>query len=258
MPDEVDGSFLVSGFGNSEDGYMFLDLRRPIDASYRSLVLKKGSGFLDYCLVADIVSGINSSKIELTPTVCTTKRGVICKKRPYRCAAELAKDSNGNLKLQMDPDLVEERDRLAGPKLKNMKELFQRLDKTKASEALFRMMWYSNMPCFDVYGITAQIPYESSIIKACYWKGKKISCAAVFSPIPTDRGMCCSFKMKPMDEIFNSKTYVDLAMDLQNYDKKSAFMDTTIPEWFKNDTLTQPGEHQIFGIGIRFIMTEDE
>jgi len=93
----------------------------------------------------------------------------------------------------------------------------------------------------DVYGVTSEKPFESSVLKSCYWKGKPINCAAIFSPIPTERGMCCTFNMKPINEIFNGKSYVDLAMDLQSFDRNSYFMDTTMPEWFMQDKITQPG-----------------
>ena len=66
-----------------------------------------------------------------------------------------------------------------------------------------RMLWYSNLPCFDVHGVTSHVPHEKSILKACYWKGNNIPCAAIFYPIPTDRGMCCAFNMNPLNEIFN-------------------------------------------------------
>jgi hypothetical protein len=53
--------------------------------------------------------------------------------------------------------------------------------------------------------------------------------------------MCCTFNMKPINEIFNGKSYVDLAMEQQSSDRNLYFMDTTVPEWFKQDKITQPG-----------------
>ena len=70
LPKDTNGTFLVSGFGSDNDGYTFLNTGRPIDSNriFPSIVLKKGSGILDYCLVAKIVSGNNISRLELTPT----------------------------------------------------------------------------------------------------------------------------------------------------------------------------------------------
>ena len=47
--------------------------------------------------------------------------------------------------------------------------------------------------------------------------------------------------MKPINEVFNGKSYVGLAMDLQSFDRNSHFTDTTVPEWFEKDKVTQPG-----------------
>ena len=53
--------------------------------------------------------------------------------------------------------------------------------------------------------------------------------------------MCCAFNMKSMDKIYTGKAYVDLAMDLQSFDRQSAFVETNVPDWFLKDKLTQPG-----------------
>ena len=119
--------------------------------------------------------------------------------------------------------------------------MFKRLNSTAAFETLFRMLWYSTLPCFDVYGVTSEEPFEKGIIKACYWKGRPVSCAAIFSPIPTDRGMCCAFNMESLNSLFNGKSYVDLAMEMQDSDKRSEFMDSDIPEWLPGDKASQPG-----------------
>ena len=37
---------------------------------------------------------------------------------------------------------------------------------------------------------------EHSMLKKCFWKGRRLDCAAIFTVFPTDRGMCCTFNMK--------------------------------------------------------------
>ena len=86
-----------------------------------------------------------------------------------------------------------------------------------------RMLWYSNLPCFDVHGVTSEVPDEKSILKACYWKGNSIPCAAIFYPVPTDRGVCCAFNMNPLNEIFNGKTYVSLVIFKINHHNQVCF-----------------------------------
>ena len=47
-------------------------------------------------------------------------------------------------------------------------------------EDLFEIMWYSQLPCFDVAGITSASADEASMVKRCYWKGQPVNCAAIF------------------------------------------------------------------------------
>jgi hypothetical protein len=43
---------------------------------------------------------------------------------------------------------------------------------------------------------------DTSLLKKCFWKGVRISCAAIFEKFPTDRGMCCSFNRQAAEDIF--------------------------------------------------------
>jgi hypothetical protein len=96
-----------------------------------------------------------------------------------------------------------------------LKSFFQRIDKTKALPALFTILWYSTLPCFDLMGFTSTKRGEKSLLKSCIWKGREIPCEAILSTFPTDRGMCCSFNMKAADEIFQDKRYSSLVQGLQ-------------------------------------------
>jgi hypothetical protein len=42
------------------------------------------------------------------------------------------------------------------------KEMFKRLDQTKAFEGLFSTLWYAPLPCFDTIGMTANKDGEKS------------------------------------------------------------------------------------------------
>jgi hypothetical protein len=139
----------LSAFGNNEDGYKFQGSNFVIDSNktFPSLDLKTGSGSFDYCLRAKLVTINNSSKLALIPSNCSIVSGVICKQKPFQCDASATNYTHWSLKLQMDPDLSIMRDQLTQPKQDMLKNLFRRLNKTKAYEALFRMMWYSNPPC---------------------------------------------------------------------------------------------------------------
>ncbi len=71
----------------------------------------------------------------------------------------------------------------------------------------------------------------------------KAACKTLVKLTP-DRGMCCSFKMKPLNEIFAGKTFVNLAMAMQDFDKQSSLVDTSVPSWYDGDgksSFAQPG-----------------
>ena len=38
------------------------------------------------------------------------------------------------------------------------------------------------------------------MLKDCRWKGRRVSCSAIFTMYPTDRGMCCSFNKPKADD----------------------------------------------------------
>ncbi len=50
--------------------------------------------------------------------------------------------------------------------------------------------------------------------------------------------------MKPLNETFAGKTFVNLAMAMQDFDKQSSLVDTSLPSWYDGDgksSFAQPG-----------------
>ncbi len=104
-----------------------------------------------------------------------------------------------------------------------------RLNSREAYKTIFQNLWYSSLPCFDVIGVTAQKNGERALLKYCEWKGLPISCAAIFTTFPTDKGMCCSFNMKAANEIFRGISYPAVVKNLQEWDKNNSFSNSTLP-----------------------------
>ena len=63
------------------------------------------------------------------------------------------------------------------------KNLFKRLNQTVAYPTLFKMLWYSTLPCFDVNEITSDEDGEKGMLRSCQWKGKEIPCASIFTQV---------------------------------------------------------------------------
>jgi hypothetical protein len=246
LPSYSDDFFFLSAFGNSKDEFKFKNSEEIIEVrnKFQTLVFKSSNGSYDFCLRGKVAANGNNTVLNLFPTNCNMTSGIICKHDIYKpplCSRNL---SNDPAKLLLDPVMKKVKESLVLPEKNKFLDMFQRLNITASFELLFRILWYSNLPCFDVYGVTSEKPYEKGIIKACLWKDKPIPCAAIFTAVPTDQGMCCAFNMDPLNKIFNGNLYVNLALEMQDSDRKAAFMDATLPEWFVNDKSSQPGKQK--------------
>ena len=110
----------------------------------------------------------------------------------------------------------------------------------KSYEALFELLWYSQMPCFDVKGLTSDAKDEISFLKRCFWKNNPINCSAIFQQRPTNQGMCCTFNMEKADEILKNSKYTDVISKRQMDDAENAFDPAEVPEWYINDVEPTP------------------
>ena len=91
----------------------------------------------------------------------------------------------------------------------------------KSYKALFEILWYTQLPCFDVKDVTSNSKDQMSIIKKCYWKEKEISCPAIFKTLPTDRGMCCAFNIEKAENIFHKSNYAKVLHERHNSDSEN-------------------------------------
>ena len=73
--------------------------------------------------------------------------------------------------------------------------------------------------------------FQLGMIKDCVWKGRRLSCSAIFSKQPTDRGMCCSFNKEKADKMFKESLYMEQIKMLTGQDNTHSAEDSTVPEW---------------------------
>ena len=111
------------------------------------------------------------------------------------------------LEVSIDPTKIEERLVKKRKAVQDYEDNFGSLDFEKSYSSLFELLWYSQLPCTDVMGITSEIKNEMAFIKRCYWKGQKLSCNSIFRKQPTEQGMCCSFNMKKAEAMLLSIFY---------------------------------------------------
>ena len=135
------------------------------------------------------------------------------------------------LNKMLDPARMEELEESKKIAMEKYRKEFGTIDMEKSYQKLFEIMWYSQMPCFDVQGVTSEVQDEMSMVKRCLWKGKDISCSAIFDTRPTDRGMCCTFNMEKVENVFRRSRYRDVIDTMQRKDSNSSFDKTGKPNW---------------------------
>ena len=154
--------------------------------------------------------------------------------------------------MSIDPNKTAERLRRTNESMQRYDEEFGSLDMEKSYMHLFELLWYSQMPCFDVKGLTSKAKDELSFLKKCYWKEKQISCNAIFNQRPTDQGMCCSFNMKKANQILKKSRYTEAISARQSKDAESAFETEDVPSWYRNDVEPNPQAGRDKGLTVIF------
>ena len=150
------------------------------------------------------------------------------------------------LDILLDPEKEETREKMKEYARKQFEEQFGNMSWTESYESMFQLMWYSQLPCYDVNEITSTRMDEMSIIKKCSWKGKEISCPAIFEMQPTDRGMCCSFNMEKAENIFQKSKYTELISQAQ----KETFENRQVQDYNKILTICDFGNMQFSSMPI--------
>ena len=122
------------------------------------------------------------------------------------------------MNLLLNPDKKDDRKENEEKAKKKYDDTFGKMNLQASYRSLFMIMWYSQLPCFDVKNITSTAAGETSIIKKCFWKETEMDCPTIFRTMPTDRGMCCVFNMKKAEEIYEKSIYEELLQTMQNTD----------------------------------------
>ena len=163
------------------------------------------------------------SKLPTFPCQSTSRR-----KRNTQGEEEKKENTNvpsniQKLNLLLDPEKKKEREEKVRKARSDFQDNFGGMNYTVAYDSLFEILWYSQLPCFDVRNVTSNALDELSIIKKCSWKGKEMPCPKIFKTLPTDRGMCCTFNMKKAEEIFRNLKYSELVQSMQDLDDSNRY-----------------------------------
>ena len=125
----------------------------------------------------------------------------------------------------MNPNRTDEREKKIQKLKAKYKDIFGKLDLETAYENLFRLLWYTRLPCYDIGNITSNALHQMSVIKQCFWKEDEINCSALFKPMPSDRGMCCSFNLNSINAFLKESKFQKVIDELQKSDQKHRYVD---------------------------------
>jgi hypothetical protein len=145
---------------------------------------------------------------------------------------ETKPENIAKLDISLDPSRAEERLQQALAAVKDYNDTFGSVDMDKAYGPMFELLWYSQLPCTDVKGLTSKEKDELSFVKRCYWKDKLVSCNAIFQKRPTDQGICCSFNMEKAENVLRSSKYTKAISMRQNDEIELGFEKAETPQWY--------------------------
>ena len=100
---------------------------------------------------------------------------------------------------------------------------FMKMNLEKSYAALFEILWYTQLPCFDVRNVTSEYKDQYGMLKGCFWKGVEVPCSKVFDTFPTDQGMCCTFNTEKAETMFKNGKYSNMISLMQARDRDLSF-----------------------------------
>ena len=124
------------------------------------------------------------------------------------------KNDNKNLKrpfidIFLDPDKSKDKDLIIDYQQNISRDYFTHLESVYPE--LFRLLWHSSLPCSPQPAST-----NSSLVHSCQVAGETVDCAALFTKVPTDLGMCCALST---DDILRDLEYGKLVKHLEGEEK---------------------------------------
>jgi len=91
-------------------------------------------------------------------------------------------------------------------------------------ENLQTLLINGTWPCFESRIKGDMTP--NGTLKSCQWKGRNIPCSAIFTVVPTDMGMCCSFNSMQAENMFQNQRYAEFIKNHQGaFSENSVYSD---------------------------------
>ena len=91
----------------------------------------------------------------------------------------------------LNPEKRTYKENIIQQKKKAAKKYFDASDMRSLYPELFRILWFSTLPCFG-----GEMREKEQMLLSCELSGSKVNCSDLFKRVPTDSGMCCALNIK--------------------------------------------------------------
>ena len=181
----------------------------------------------------------------------------ICFRQPVNCSASDETRTGGRKRRETDQteaslDSIFRNKKTSGLKLESSanqakaayKESFKKMNLDKSYPSLFEILWYTQLPCFDVENVTSEFRDQYGMLKGCFWKGREVPCSKVFDTFPTDQGMCCTFNIDKAETMFKNGQYTEMVRFMQKRDQNMSYDRDQVlyKEWFNESSFVPISE----------------
>ena len=189
------------------------------EACYTPETYTNASISLDNILVSEspILSMVMTPNSTMECEMLNTN--VTSEERTRRSTEKLSENVNTksppNIDFLLNPGMQRKRDDYEEKVMKRLKNFFAERNSTLLYPNLFRLLWYTKIPCFDLFNMSGD---HAHVLKYCEWSGEAVPCENLFQAIPTDVGICCSFNF---NSSMKETVYAKLIKDLKDKEMKT-------------------------------------
>ena len=95
---------------------------------------------------------------------------------------------------------------------KKANDYFNEADMKALFPNLFKILWYSFLPCTELPDLSEQF-----MLKTCHIGGQQVNCSDIFTKVPTDMGMCCAFNSRRPLKVSEYSTLLTKMQDSSDF-----------------------------------------
>ncbi|XP_071743893.1 uncharacterized protein [Lepeophtheirus salmonis] len=185
-----------------------------------------------------------SGEIIFNSVDCTDTYPMICVKYISICSKKDEEDDLVPVERLLSPTASQKIEKYQGFIRSTIDDFFETLDKNKSYTELFELLWFDKLPCYEIT-LT-----DASFLRKCWWKNRPVPCAALFQPIPTDGGICCSFNLEKAEDMFKKSIFSEKLASLHEKERKMSKFSPKLPSYWDERGEPYPSDGKQDGLTV--------